>query len=152
MDRVPLLVAVRGPLTGNRYQVQDGDEMIIGRAESCSVQIPDTEISRQHARVTLHNAGIWVQDAGSRNGVFINEKRIVRPTELRPGGKLSIGDHAFILELAEVEDDDPSVIRTAPTVKPDKEDSLLSYFIGGGGLALLLLAIAYVVKVTFFPS
>ena len=85
MDRVPLLVAVKGPLTGNRYQVQEGEELVIGRAETCSVQIPDSEISRQHARVTLHNAGIWVQDAGSRNGVFINEKRIVRPTELRPG-------------------------------------------------------------------
>ena len=125
MDRVPLLVAVKGPLTGNRYQVQEGEELIIGRSENCSVQIPDTEISRQHARVTLHNAGIWVQDAGSRNGVFINEKRIVRPTELRPGGKLSIGDHAFILELAEIEDDDPSVIRTAPVIPSEKSNSLI---------------------------
>ena len=148
MDRVPLLVAVKGPLTGNRYQVQEGSELVIGRAETCSVQIPDSEISRQHARVTLHNAGIWVQDAGSRNGVFINEKRIVRPTELRPGGKLSIGDHAFILELAEIEDDDPSVIRTAPVIKTEKESSLVTVFLLGGVLAMVL--IAGIVAIKFF--
>ena len=147
MDRVPLLVAVKGPLTGNRYQVQEGEEMVIGRAEFCSVQIPDTEISRQHARVTLHNAGIWVQDAGSRNGVFINEKRIVRPTELRPGGKLSIGDHAFILELAEIEDDDPSVIRSAPVAVADRSASLLPFFLLGGGLAIVLLvAVSFAIR------
>ena len=147
MDRVPLLVAVKGPLTGNRYQVQEGEEMVIGRAEFCSVQIPDTEISRQHARVTLHNAGIWVQDAGSRNGVFINEKRIVRPTELRPGGKLSIGDHAFILELAEIEDDDPSVIRSAPVAVSERSASLLPFFLLGGGLAIVLLvAVSFAIR------
>ena len=111
MERVPLLVAVAGDLKGNRYQILEGEGMFLGRANDCEVAIPDQEVSRQHAKVTLHNAGIWVQDAGSRNGVFINGKRVVRPTELRPGGKLTIGPHEFILELAEVEDNDPSVIR-----------------------------------------
>ena len=111
MERVPLLVAVAGALKGNRYQILEGEGMFLGRANDCEVAIPDQEVSRQHAKVTLHNAGIWVQDAGSRNGVFINGKRVVRPTELRPGGKLTIGPHEFILELTEVEENDPSIIR-----------------------------------------
>ena len=72
MDRVPLLIPIGGPLAGNRYQVPEGDGIYIGRSEECEIAIPDPEVSRQHAKVTLHNAGIWVQDAGSRNGVFIN--------------------------------------------------------------------------------
>ena len=120
MDRVPLLVPIGGPLEGNRYQVPEGDGIYIGRSDDCEIAIPDPEVSRQHAKVTLHNAGIWVQDAGSRNGVFINEKRVVRPTELKPGGKLTVGDHQFSLELAEVDDDDPSVIRPVSGVKPSK--------------------------------
>jgi len=111
MDRVPLLIPIGGPLAGNRYQVPEGDGIYIGRSEECEIAIPDPEVSRQHAKVTLHNAGIWVQDAGSRNGVFINEKRVVRPTELKPGAKLTVGDHEFTLELSEVDEDDPSIIR-----------------------------------------
>jgi len=120
MDRVPLLIAIEGALKGNRYQIVEGDGVYLGRSEVCEVMIPDQEVSRQHAKVTLHNAGIWVLDAGSRNGVFINDKRVVRPTELRPGGKLTIGDHEFILELVDVEDDDPSVIRPSKPVKKKK--------------------------------
>ncbi len=111
MDRVPLLIPIGGPLAGHRYQVPEGDGIYIGRSEECEIAIPDPEVSRQHAKITLHNAGIWVQDSGSRNGVFINEKRVVRPTELKPGAKLTVGDHEFTLELAEVDEDDPSVIR-----------------------------------------
>jgi len=122
MDRVPLLVSIEGPLAGNRYQISPNEEIIIGRSENCSIHVPDTEISRQHASVTLHNAGVWVQDAGSRNGVFINEKRIVRATELKPGGRLRLGVHSFVLELSEVEEGDPSVIRPMPSI-PEKKSS-----------------------------
>ena len=125
MDRVPLLVSIEGPLAGNKYTIPAGDEIIIGRSDSCSIRIPDSEVSRQHAMLTLHNAGVWVQDAGSRNGVFINEKRIVRPTELRPGGRLRVGPHAFILELTELEDDDPSIIHPAPVVTPPQPKGML---------------------------
>ena len=126
MDRVPLLVAIEGPLAGNKYHISPNEEIIMGRAEECSIHIPDTEVSRQHASLMLHNAGIWVQDAGSRNGVFVNEKRIVRPTELRPGGRLRIGPHAFILEISEIEDNDPSIIRPVP-VTPSKKSKTSLY-------------------------
>ena len=139
MDRVPLLVAIEGPLAGNKYQIIENEDIIIGRANDCSVQIPDSEVSRQHARITLHNAGIWVQDAGSRNGVFINEKRVVRPTELRPGGRLSLGTHAFVLELAEIEENDPSVIR--PVRSPPAEKKGWSKTLLFSSLALIVLFI-----------
>ena len=45
MDRVPLLVSIEGPLAGNKYTIPVGDEIIIGRSESCSIQITDSEIS-----------------------------------------------------------------------------------------------------------
>ena len=141
MERVPLLVAVAGALKGNRYQVIEGEGIFLGRANDCEVAIPDQEVSRQHAKVTLHNAGIWVQDAGSRNGVFINGKRVVRPTELRPGGKLTIGPHEFILELTEVDDDDPSVIR--PSRNSSNKSLDIKKYIFFGGLFILLAVVAY---------
>ena len=141
MERVPLLVAVAGALKGNRYQVIEGEGIFLGRANDCEVAIPDQEVSRQHAKVTLHNAGIWVQDAGSRNGVFINGKRVVRPTELRPGGKLTIGPHEFILELTEVDEDDPSVIRPSRNLSNKSADS--KKYILFGVIIVILAVVAY---------
>ena len=144
MDRVPLLIPIGGPLAGNRYQIPEGDGIYIGRSEECEIAIPDPEVSRQHAKITLHNAGIWVQDAGSRNGVFINEKRVVRPTELKPGAKLALGEHEFTLELAEVDEDDPSVIRpvTGPSASKSSKKAFLPVIIvlvALGSAAYLLL-------------
>jgi pSer/pThr/pTyr-binding forkhead associated (FHA) protein len=99
MDRVPLLVATKGPLKGKRYSVTEAG-LMVGRDDTCDVIIPDAGVSRQHARVLLHNAAVWVQDEGSRNGVFVNGKRVVRHRQLSPGVEMLIGEHAFTLELA----------------------------------------------------
>jgi pSer/pThr/pTyr-binding forkhead associated (FHA) protein len=116
MDRVPLLVATKGPLKGQRYAVNDTG-LVLGRDDDCDVIIPDVGVSRQHARVILHNAAVWVQDEGSRNGVFVNGKRVVRHRQLSPGSELLIGDHAFTLELAPAFPDDPSTVQTSLSVE-----------------------------------
>ena len=70
MDRVPVLVVVEGPLKGKRFEIRSGEGSTIGRDDGCDISIPDPDVSRQHARVILHNAGVWVQDDNSRNGVL----------------------------------------------------------------------------------
>ena len=122
MERIPVLVAIEGPLKGKSYPLQEGDGNTIGRADDCDVTIPDNDVSRQHARVILHNAAVWVQDDNSRNGVFVNDKRVVRrPLELRPGGKVTIGLHVFQLELKDgIEIVTTSVI---PDDDPEEENS-----------------------------
>ena len=99
MDRVPLLVGTKGPLSGKRYAISEAG-LTVGRDETCDVIIPDAGVSRQHARVLLHNAAVWVQDEGSRNGVFVDGKRVVRHRQLSPGVEMLIGEHAFTLELS----------------------------------------------------
>ena len=93
------MVATKGPLKGKRYSVTEAG-LMVGRDDTCDVVIPDAGVSRQHARVLLHNAAVWVQDEGSRNGVFVNGKRVVRHRQLSPGVEMLIGEHAFTLELA----------------------------------------------------
>jgi pSer/pThr/pTyr-binding forkhead associated (FHA) protein len=83
------------------------------------VVIADPNVSRYHARLVLHNAAIWVQDAGSRNGVFVNETRVVRHRQLGPGDSLVIGVHGFTLELDAVMEPDSSV--AMPAVEPEPE-------------------------------
>ena len=74
----------RGPGTSNvqlkhrsrAMRVRPG-EYVIGRRRSCHLVIDDDLVSRTHARLHLQNSDrLLIADLGSRNGVFINGKRI----------------------------------------------------------------------------
>ena len=66
-------------------------ETVIGRDEGCHVSIPDSSVSHRHARV-YHSDGEWhVEDLGSTNGTFVNDRPLTRPLVLRPGDTVSIG-------------------------------------------------------------
>jgi len=114
MNRVPLLVGTSGALQGERFRVTEGG-LMVGRDPDCAVSIPDPGVSRQHARVLLHNSTVWVQDAGSRNGVFVNGKRVSRPKQLGPGDEMAVGDHKFTVELGPDLTDETSVSVVRPT-------------------------------------
>ncbi len=100
MDRVPLLAGTEGSHAGQRYPIT-ADGLVLGRDSTCSIRLEGDGISREHARVFLYNASVWVQDSGSRNGVFVNDKRLTRPKSISPGDVVRLGDHRFTLELAE---------------------------------------------------
>jgi pSer/pThr/pTyr-binding forkhead associated (FHA) protein len=108
MNRQPVLVATEGPLKGARFPVGT-QGLSLGRDKECEVVISDPNVSRYHARLVLHNAAIWVQDAGSRNGVFVNQSRVVRHRQFGPGDSLFVGIHGFTLELDPVVEPDSSV-------------------------------------------
>ena len=145
MDRVPLLVATKGPLKGQRYAVNENG-LVLGRDGDCDVIIPDVGVSRQHARVLLHNSAVWVQDEGSRNGVFVNGKRVVRHRQLSPGAELLIGDHAFTLELAPAFPDDLSTVFTPsdePTVPLPGRSSIMMLVGAGTILGIVVVVVLY---------
>lgn len=144
MERIPVLVVMEGPLKGRKFPLVEGEGNTIGRAENCNITIPDDDVSRQHARIILHNAAVWVQDDNSRNGVFVNDKRVVRrPLELRPGGKVSIGIHVFQLELQEPEEHKEIQL---PTIENEEEASKILWFL------LIGLAVVGVVVALFLQS
>lgn len=64
---------------------QDGAwSVVFGRREECDISIPfDTQVSRQHAHIkVLPNGELWLIDAGSLNGTFVDKDRIEKPTQL----------------------------------------------------------------------
>lgn len=66
-------------------------ETLLGRDKSCHLTIPDASVSHKHARV-YHSDGEWyVEDLGSTNGTFVNDRPLTRPVVLRPGDTLTIG-------------------------------------------------------------
>lgn len=93
-----VLVCTAGALKGQRTPVGEAG-LMLGRGESCDIVVLDAGVSREHARVLWHNDAVWVQDAGSRNGCFLNGRRVARHQSISPGDELRIGEHVFTLEL-----------------------------------------------------
>jgi len=67
----------------------------IGRSVGCKVVLDDSQVSRRHARVTVSDDGVVVEDLGSANGVFVNDERINGPRRLEPGDRLRIVSHVL---------------------------------------------------------
>jgi hypothetical protein len=63
----------------------------IGRSEAAELSIADQFVSHMHARIMRRGAYHWVQDLGSTNGTFLNDRRIDSDAQLKVHDALRIG-------------------------------------------------------------
>ncbi len=83
---------------GTDIRLRVGSSIMIGRGSDADVRIDDADVSRSHVRLTVREDGVFVEDLGSRNGVFVDEERIAALTPLRVGQTLRIGAFGFLLK------------------------------------------------------
>ena len=92
-DACLVLIYPPGPEMGKRWPLS-GREIILGRGSDCDVQIDRDSVSRRHARV-FELEGEWhVEDLGSTNGSYIND-RPIRRAPLGDADFLKIGSAIF---------------------------------------------------------
>jgi len=72
----------------------------IGRTPDNDLQLSEAYISRAHAVIKLGPESAIIEDAGSRNGVFVNERR-VRRERLHDGDLVMLGKAHFRFEVKE---------------------------------------------------
>jgi pSer/pThr/pTyr-binding forkhead associated (FHA) protein len=65
--------------------------MLIGRLPECDVHLQDSLVSRMHARITVQNDSVVLEDLHSANGVYVNGLRIGHSVALREGDRILIG-------------------------------------------------------------
>jgi hypothetical protein len=85
------LILRTGPSPGMVHNLEE-EMVMIGRDVANTVVIPDSEISRQHARLTRSPAGYVLEDLGSTNGTFVNGERISAARVLNPGDLIAFGE------------------------------------------------------------
>ena len=70
----------------------DPVEMTIGRREGCDVCLSyDSQVSREHARLTYDGDTFWLEDLGSTNGSYVEDIQIKERTEVEAGQLFRIG-------------------------------------------------------------
>jgi pSer/pThr/pTyr-binding forkhead associated (FHA) protein len=63
----------------------------IGRSKDVGVALSDPEVSRQHARLSSYDGIVYVEDLHSRNGTFLNGRRVTEAIEVRQGDEIDVG-------------------------------------------------------------
>src|SRR5215813_4847932 len=71
-------------------QLDKGRSIVVGRSAPSDVEIPDPGLSRQHARFSWDDHGLWVEDLASTNGTKRNGELVER-AQISPGDDISIG-------------------------------------------------------------
>jgi hypothetical protein len=91
------LVVVSSPALGEKEEfVLDSQTLTIGRAAQNTIPLDDDEFaSASHARIEPRQDGVWLEDAGSTNGTYLNGVRLTRPRKLTPGDLVRVGETDF---------------------------------------------------------
>ena len=72
-------------------RLEDG-ENLVGREPSCPVWLDEAGVSRRHARLSVEGTGgATLEDLGSKNGTWLNDRRLDGPAVLRDGDRLQLG-------------------------------------------------------------
>ena len=117
---VPFLVYRDGD--GRRRIVLLGDELdrlTIGRRQSNDVPLPwDGKVSRVHAELQRVGGDWTISDDGlSRNGSYVDDRRVSGRWRLRDGDAIRVGDTVLVYRAA-VGKTDPTLVVSAPAPPP----------------------------------
>jgi pSer/pThr/pTyr-binding forkhead associated (FHA) protein len=131
-----VLRGVSGAVFGKVFPVTG--PVVIGRAAECDISVPADEMSRRHALVKPTPDGLAVEDQGSANGTYINNKR-VQQGFLRPGDELRLDAVRFMLVAPGMEMPAPPPAPVAPPLTRGQKMQI--------GASVLLIVAAVVVIV-----
>ena len=90
------LIVRTGPNPGMVFDLTR-EATVLGRDVGNDIVVGDSEISRQHSRMTRTPGGFVLEDLGSTNGTFVNGERLTAPRVLNPGDIVGLGENVTML-------------------------------------------------------
>lgn len=83
-------------LHGTHYVTK---RMTVGRTPECDIQLLDVTVSRAHCTVEdVLGQYVLVRDTGSRNGTYLNGKKIRGEAKAGPGAEITVGSFHLLLQ------------------------------------------------------
>jgi pSer/pThr/pTyr-binding forkhead associated (FHA) protein len=101
-SRARLEVITGQGMAGSSYSIRRNG-LTIGRSEQRDIVIPDSASSRHHATIAIEDGNYVLSDAGSANGMYVNNERI-RNHQLTPGDVIRIGNTELRFVLYDASD------------------------------------------------
>lgn len=77
-------------LNGEIYPLLN-EVTLVGRSMACDIRFQLPEVSAKHAKITCQENRYYIQDLRSRNGTFLNDKKVIRKMRLHDGMRVSFG-------------------------------------------------------------
>ncbi len=71
---------------------------VIGRRNDCDLCIPLMSVSKRHCQLNCDQGVLRIRDLGSRNGTYLNGKRIDGAT-IKAGDYIEVGHLTFLFEI-----------------------------------------------------
>ncbi len=72
------------------FALGDSDEVLVGRDETCDIQIRAKSVSREHCTIEREGQDFVLRDLGSTGGTFLDGQRVDR-VQLRHGIAVTVG-------------------------------------------------------------
>jgi pSer/pThr/pTyr-binding forkhead associated (FHA) protein len=89
---------VSGPLAGQTIEVTT--RLLVGREQDCDLRLPCEFLSRHHCALLLDDCTLRIRDLGSKNGTFVNGRRIAnREVILLHEDLVAVGATQLLIEL-----------------------------------------------------
>jgi pSer/pThr/pTyr-binding forkhead associated (FHA) protein len=70
-------------------------EIVVGRQADCDLVLTEGHASRKHAKFSLADGAVWLEDLNSANGSFVNGQRITGKVRLNAGDRLRFDVEEF---------------------------------------------------------
>jgi pSer/pThr/pTyr-binding forkhead associated (FHA) protein len=93
--------------------------LLIGRLPECDVILEDSLVSRMHARLSVQNDAVVIEDLHSTNGVYVNEQRVGYSVVVREHDRILIG--ATEIAIYESRDSSAQPVPGARSASPPPE-------------------------------
>jgi len=77
----------------------DGAHLLFGRSRAANVQIESERVSRLHAQFRRRGAVVTVEDAGSRNGTWVNGQLVQGERPLASGDEVVVGPLTIVVSI-----------------------------------------------------
>jgi pSer/pThr/pTyr-binding forkhead associated (FHA) protein len=128
----PHLEITGGPDRGAALSLRQGWQTL-GRGAAADHPIDDAEVSRLHARVLLEGGAAWIDDLGSRNGVWVRGGRLSGRVPLLPGETVRLGNSELTFRSGVLASDDGEATGDLPATGLTTGGASAGPLLGGAG-------------------
>jgi len=81
---------ISGKYQGGEFPLKGDRQILIGRSSDLDMVLVEDMVSRKHAKITIADGKITIEDLGSTNGTFVNGEK-VKTARLKEGDRILVG-------------------------------------------------------------